>query len=284
MNPKSAQQQFREEGYLIYPRVFTGQELQNLLEACDRVLAQHTVEWDREHPNEDFNNMRHLNHPRWHRQSPEDFKTIMEAIADPRCLGPVEQIFGGRSLFRCTSYFVNPRFQSEEGMWHRDSQFGTPDHEEEKKLIQKMAQSGDTGGVQFQIPLVDSDDIEYVPYSANRYDSPEEYHIRLADNQAHCREGGMPNAMRMHLKAGDGVIFNATGLHRGRYYSHIPRRTLMLTYTPLGSKECDFFSNQPWFLEPGHLDPLSPRAKAFFNEFIDTYRDFWTSPKQAKAA
>jgi len=91
----------------------------------------------------------------------------MEVCADPRCLGPVEQIFGGPSLFRCTSYFVNPRFKSEEGNWHRDSQFGgaTPD-EEKAELHRLRDQPTVTCGLQFQIPLIDSDDIEYVPYSA----------------------------------------------------------------------------------------------------------------------
>jgi len=282
MNTKSAQQQFREEGYLIYPGVFAGKELERLLAACNRVLDQHTQVWDREHPNEDFNNMRHVNDPRWHQAGLDDFKLIMETVADPRCLGPVEQIFQEPSLFRCTSYFVNPRRTSWEGEWHRDTQFGAKDEEEEKATLKKMANSPIIlDGVQFQIPLVDSDDIEYVPYSAARFDSPEEYYIRCADNRSHQRDGNMPNALRVPLKAGDGVIFNANGLHRGRYHTDKLRRTLMLTYTPLSSPCADFFSDQPWFTEPGHLDCLSPRAKAFFNEFIATYRDFWAAQKAA---
>src|SRR5262249_10920056 len=153
---------------------------------------------------QDFTEMRHLNDPRWHRHTPDDFKLILEAVADPRCLGPVEQIFGGPSLFRCTSYFVNPRHASQDGNWHRDSQFVTANETDERAMTQRPAASGTTGGVQFQIPLVDSEDIEYVPYSAGRYDSPEEYYLRCADNRAHNREPGMPNALRLRLKAGDG--------------------------------------------------------------------------------
>jgi hypothetical protein len=280
MNLKSAQQQFREEGYLVYPGVFAGPELDRLLAACNRVLDQHTAEWDRENSNKDFMEMRHLNDPRWHRHNRDDFKLIMELIADPRCLGPVEQIFGEPSLFRCTSYFVNPRFGSLDGNWHRDTQFITKTEEEERALVKKNATSPRIlDGVQFQIPLVDSEDIEYVPFSAARYDSPEEYYIRCADNRSHNREPGMPNALRLRLRAGDGAIFNANGLHRGRYHTDKHRRTLMLTYTPLSSPNEDFFSHQAWFTEPGHLAGLSPRAQAFFNEFITTYRKFWATAR-----
>jgi len=124
------------------------------------------------------------------------------------------------------------------------------------------------------------------PIRRVRFDSPEEYHIRLEDKWAHSREDGMPNAMCMHLKAGDGVIFNPFGLHRGRYHTDKPRRTLMLTYTPLQTPHRDFFSDQPWFEEPGHLDCLSSRAKVYFTEFTEIYRDFWASQKAkvAKAA
>ncbi len=282
MNDKSARKQFFEEGYLVYPRIFEGQELERILAACNRVLEKHTEWHDRQHPKEDFTNMRHLNDSQWHRDGLEDFKTIMELIADPRCLGPVEQIFSGPSLFRSTSYFVNPRFKSAEGNWHRDSQFMTKSDEEEKDMLKRIWNDPTTGyGIQFQIPLLDNEDIEYVPYSAGRYDSPEEYHIRMADNQVHNREQGMPNALRVRLKAGDGVIFNPYGLHRGRYHVDKPRRTLMLTYTPRSFPLRDFFSDQPWFEEPGHLDPLSPRARVFFEDFISTYRDFWTAQKKS---
>lgn len=272
---KSAYEQFREEGYLIFPRIFRGQELEKLRTACNYVLDQYTEDYDRQHANTDFTNMRHLNDSRWHRDAREHLFPILEAIADPRCLGPVEQIFDGPSLFRCTSYFVNPRYATMNGDWHRDFQ-GQDEQEERRRLEQAWKGEYEQGfGLQFQIALVDNDDIEYVPYSVNRYDSPEEAYIRLADNKSHCREEGMPNAIRVALKAGDAVVFNPYGLHRGRYHRDIPRRTLMLTYTPLHDPIHDHFANQPWFDEVGYLDGLSPRAVAYFQQFADTYRGLW---------
>jgi hypothetical protein len=195
----------------------------------------------------------------------------MEAVADPRCLGPVEQIFRGQSLFFTTSLFFNPRDGRTEGDWHRDHQFILENEEQVQAHIAKR----EMGGVQFQIALVDNDDVEYVPYSPGRYDSPEEYYFRCADERAHNREEGMPNAIRVQQRAGDAVIFNPCGLHRGRYYADNPRLTLMLTYTPRHLKLCNYFSHQPWMLAPKYLDGLSPRAGAYFNDFINVYQDSW---------
>ena len=35
----------------------------------------------------------------------------------------------------------------------------------------------------------------------------------------------------------------------------------------------DYFSDQPWLLEPGYLDGLSPGAVAFFRRFADAFAD-----------
>lgn len=281
---KSVHQQFREEGYIIFPGVFKGQQLENLLAACNYVLAQFTEEQQKKHPNSDFNQMRHLNDPRWHLDTKTHLKTILEAVADPRCLGPVEQIFDGPSLFRTISLFVNPLLSRYDGDWHRDSQFMTRDEQHEREILEKAWRNDHSNGfaLQFQIALVDNDDIEFVPFSVNRYDSPEEAYIRLADNKSHHREDGMPNAMRIALKAGDAVIFNPYGLHRGRYYKEIPRRTLMLTYTPVDHPFYDFFTDQPWFENPGYLDGLSPRAIAYFQQFAETFGDFWANNRSQK--
>jgi hypothetical protein len=166
-----------------------------------------------------------------------------------------------------------------EGNWHRDTQNVSLTDEDEKKYIKNLMDNDLLRGVQFQIALVDNDDLEYVPYSVTRYDSPEEYYIRLADNRSHSRDvDGMPNAKRFYLKAGDAVAFNQVGLHRGRYHVNNPRRTLMLTYTPMNNPIFDNnISRQPWFLEEGYLDSLSPRAVAFYQDYINVYKDHWAS-------
>src|SRR5438094_464569 len=110
-NLKPAHQVFREEGILFYPSIFEGEELARLREACEYAFQPFLEDLDRTRPDADAvgRTMRHLNDPRWHKEHREHWKVIMETVADPRCLGPVEQIFNGESLFRCTSLFANPR-------------------------------------------------------------------------------------------------------------------------------------------------------------------------------
>jgi hypothetical protein len=283
MMRKSLKERFNEEGYIVIPKLFSGDELQRLLEVSNRIYDNFIRDMDSRAPGKDHVKMLHATNPKW-ADSPEDTKLLLELGADPRCLGPVEQIFEGPSVFRATTYWVNPRYVSEEGNWHRDTQFGRTD-EQEKEYIQGLKEDNLLRGVQFQIALVDNSDLEYVPYSVSRYDSPEEYQIRLADNRSNSRcVDGMPNALRFHLQAGDAVAFNQVGLHRGRYHVDKQRRTLMLTYNPVNNPIFDKIGYQPYFLNDGYLDSLSPRAATYYKEYISVFKEHWASMQQSAAA
>jgi len=283
MEPKSAKQRFMEEGYFVFPKLLNEKETAELRAAVEFIRDSLYEDFDRRNPGKDTIVFRHLNNPVWSKDRPEYCRRIMELAADPRCLGPVEQIFEGPSLFRTTSLMVPSRYKSTDGNWHRDWQFMVRDPEKEKAVILRLRRERLVSGVQFQIALVDNDDLEYIPYSAGRYDTEEEFYVRLADNWSHATEP-LPNSIRLKLKAGDAALINATGLHRGRYHTDIPRLTLMFTYTPKSMPYYDYLVDQPFCLEPGYLDGLSLRAKAYFTEFIETYRDYWTANEEQKKA
>ena len=154
----------------------------------------------------------------------------------------------------------------------RDAQFLIPDEADERQFIEEQVANGLTHshGVQMQIALVPNDDVELVKGSHLRWDLDEEYAVRCADNRAHATEV-MPGSTRIALQPGDAVCFNAWGYHRGRYHSNKPRRTLMFTYTGEFFPTYDYFSDQPWLLEDGHLDGLSPGAQEFFGRFQEAF-------------
>ena len=58
---------------------------------------------------------------------------------------------------------------------------------------------------------METSDVEYVPGSHLRWDTEEEYRIRLADGQSNSRSNDMPGAVRIHQQPGDAVAFEALG-------------------------------------------------------------------------
>jgi hypothetical protein len=268
--------QWMEQGYVVVRGIYTAERAALLQDISERILAQwRTQNPENGEPGGDRNAaaMRHLNHAGYFAGGEPGFVEIMDAIAAPSVLEVCRSILGEEPLFRCTSLFMNPLDTSNDGSWHRDSQFHHPDEEEEKKAI---ADGGEGGhAVQLQVALVASADVEVVPASHKRWDTPEEYAIRRADGGKNSRANNMLGAVRVALEPGDAVAFNPWGLHRGRYHVDKLRRTLMLTYTKTSKPRFDYFSDQPWFDTPQHLDGLQEETRAFFEPFIAEYGEQW---------
>lgn len=268
---------WRALGYAVAPQLISPARAERLRAICDGILAQ----WRMRDPQTgtpgdkpDATVMRHLNHPDYFARHPEWFAPLMDVAADECVRDVARAVFGEEPMFRCTSLFFNPSGIELEGNWHRDSQFGAPDDDAERGVIAKAGPDG--AGMQLQIALLPSDDIEVVPGSHLRWDSPDEYAIRKADGGTHNRANDMPGAVRVRQTPGDAVLFNAMAIHRGRYYTSVPRRTLMLTYTRASQPHFDYFSDQPWFLNTDYLTGLSAPTRAFFEPFVAQYRDRWS--------
>ena len=269
-------EQWKKLGYVFVPGIYASERAARLRLICDRILSHWRVqnpETGKSGGDENATCMRHLNHPGYFKHDAGEFVEIMRAAADPAVLDVARAILGEEPLFRCTSYFFNPMGTSQDGNWHRDTQFTIPEIEAEKKFLTSQSDPG--SGVQIQIALAPSEDVEYVPESHRRWDTDAEFQIRRADNNKNWHSNHMPGALRFKQAPGDAVLFNPVGLHRGRYHTDKLRRTLMLTYTKTSAPCLDYFSMQPWFLEAGHLDALDPETRAFFTTFVAEYREGW---------
>jgi len=272
--------QWDSVGYIVVRNLLDADRTRRLRGLTEEILTQ----WRASDPqtgataDADASCMRHLNHSAYFKNRSDDFAFLMGVVADPGILEISQTILGEPAMFRSTSFFMNPTKTSRDGDWHRDSQFLTGSDEAERQMIETCV--GESFGFQLQIALVPSDDIEYVPGSHRRWDTPEEYTIRKADGGANNRSNAMPGALRVALAPGDAVAFTPMGHHRGRYHVDRLRRTFMLTYTPRSRPFRDWFSTQPWFLQAGYLDGLPRETKNFFDEFVETYRGDWAdAPK-----
>lgn len=264
------------EGYILVRGLFSPERTEQLGSICEEILQQ----WYCKNPetgepggNPDAVSMRHLNHPGYFAHAPESLNFFMDAVADDAVIETCRTILDEPPLFRCTSLFMNPTKNSQDGNWHRDSQFLYPDESEEKNLFAGAHSNG--GGIQMQIALVPSDDSEIVPGSHRRWDTAAEYKIRKAAKGANNRSNDMPGALRLALQPGDAFAFNAFGLHRGRYHADKKRRTLMLTYTRTSTPSYDYFSHQPWFAEANYMANFQPKTRSFFEPFVSAYREEW---------
>lgn len=276
---------FAHQGYRVIRGALAPGVVGTLRPVCEDILAQ----WRRRDPQtgmpqpagSDPTCMRHLTHPAYFTHNPAGFGLLMDTIADPRVLDIARSALGQEPLFRCTSLFMNPLRSHADGNWHRDTQFLEADETAERRLIERSGRI--TDAVQVQIALVPSADLEYVPGSHLRWDTDAEYAIRRAQEGVHCTSNAMPDAQRIALEPGDALIFDPCGLHRGRYHADKPRRSLLLTYTLPSRATFDFFSDQPWCLEPGYLDGLRPATRDFFLRFIDAFRSRWLESRAVVA-
>lgn len=278
MIDKDLQAQWEEEGYVVVRGLFDPNRTALLRDICFDVLEQWRVcnpEKGEPGGGPESTVMRHLNHSGYFTDGGDGLRDLMHAVADTNVLDLVRTILQGDPLFRCTSLFFNPQKKSRDGNWHRDTQFRSASDEEEREKI--FSRQGFGTSVQLQVALVESDDVEFVPGSHLRWDKDAEYHIRKADGGEHNKSADMPDAIRITLEPGDAVGFNPVGLHRGRYHVDRLRHTLMLTYTRADAPMSDYFSHQPWFLEPGYLDGLEGDARAFFDAFVSQYQADWAN-------
>ena len=281
-------QTWNRDGYFVVHGLFDGERTERLRETCESIIhrwrtmdpgTRASIEQiggaklKNERPPEAVS-MRHPNHPAYLRRGQADRETLLEAAADPALVDTCGRAFSEAVLYRAMNLFMNPLEGGRDGHWHRDSQFLWKEEEEERRAIGEMSPSGTS--VQVQIALVPSSDFEVVPGSHIRWDTPDEYAIRRKDGGRDRCSNAMPGAIRVALEKGDALGFNPVILHRGRYHSDRPRRTLLVAYTPLSQPRADRFSFQPWFLESGSLDGLSDPARGFFEQFVAQYKDEWS--------
>lgn len=271
---ESLARDYREKGHVFIEGAYDRPRVQRLLSICERVREQ----WRRAPlthnppvgPRAAY--MRHLNHPGYHQDRPEDLAFLLDAVAEPRLIEAVGAAFGEPFIFVSISYFFNPAGESYNGQWHKDK---GQDPDDPRDAVTGIS-------LQLQIPLVPSDDLQLVPGSHLRDYNDAERRIILDDDGKNSGTDDMPGALRLVMQTGDAAMFNPYGIHRGRYHLDTPRRTLMFSFIKtrlakarLAQRGLDQYSDQPWFLLPNYLDGVKPETAQLFEDFISVYGEQW---------
>lgn len=253
---------WNQQGYLVLPEFLDATAIASLQAICDRILSKLR---QRNAQANDITNIAFLTSPQYFENHADELVMLLEFIADSKILELIENVTGETPLFHNTQYFPEPLHHSWEGAWHRDCQFGAD------SIAAEQARMRQVTGLHFRVAFEPDEQLEYVPGSEARWDTPEEQRIRLGANPT---RPDMPDRQRIHLNPGDACLFNAWGIHRGTYRSDRPRRTLDLIYGIGGP--CDWAVPAPTcFTKPEIVNALSDRAQAFFQRFIDAYAPFW---------
>jgi ectoine hydroxylase-related dioxygenase (phytanoyl-CoA dioxygenase family) len=257
-----------EDGFVVVPQLFDATRVGELRSVCDDVMAQWIENSPAAHDAANSTNMAYLTEPRYFTKHPERLRLLLDTITDEKIFTVLAEILEGEPLFHNTQYFFNPATRTRAGDWHRDQQFDAPDEATERARMFSHA------GVHVHIAFVPDDNLEFVPGTHARWDTPEERAIRTGLDGRRVNSDAMPGARRLALEAGDAVFFSAWGIHRGRYDARTLRRTFDIIYA--GDNPCDWHTPPPTcFLQPGLLDELDARPRRFFQRFVAAYRDRW---------
>lgn len=267
MNSETLKEQWTEKGYFVVPKLLNFDRVLELRLIGDRILKQ----WIKEsiNPSESANltNMAFLTEPSYFQQHPQQLTELLNIISEDKILDILENIFDFELLFHNTQYFFHPANKTRNGDWHRDQQFGAANEKIEQLRMQN------TVGIHVHIAFLPDNNLEYIPGSPSRWDSPEEIEIRKGLN-GKPKNSTLSHATCIHLDVGDAVFFNAWGIHRGNYIADIPRRTFDIIYGTIP----DWYTPPPTcFLQENILAELTPRKQLFFQRFIDTYKNKWSS-------
>jgi hypothetical protein len=276
-------EQWRQDGYLKLPGVLDLPVVNLLRLDCERSFDRwkETSDPDVEPGGFAYGPqgwvLLHLNHPKYHTGDSESLPRLLNVVGDPRVQDILRDIFREDAVMCQINLYVNPP-EHRNGGWHRDCQFYPENLDDEEAVICREADP--PREIHMHIPLIPTAATELVPGTHCIPDTDEQHYIRWE----HPESDDMPGARSVELEPGDLAFFHVNSIHRGRYFSDVPRRTIAITFvraTDTRSNDAQQMKQrngyvahyQPWFLKAGYLDGCSPEARQFYDRFVSYCSD-----------
>jgi phytanoyl-CoA dioxygenase PhyH len=260
--------EWEQDGYVHLPGFMSDEDTRRYRAICDGVMTRWYEEKGGRQAIAKATSMHYLTEPRYFPGNSDDLLVLLELIAEERILRLLGALADDLPLFHNTQYFFEQPTQAWDGVWHRDTQFETPDPEVERQRIARST------GVHFRIAFADDPWLEFVPGSHRRWDTPDELAVRLSPELSRRNHRAMPGRRSLKLRKGDALIFSSFGIHRALYRPEPERRTLDLIYH-LG-RACEYIRPPITCFGDGELlARLSPGAQHFYSRFLAAHRDGW---------
>lgn len=206
INSTEINNEYSEHGYFVIRDYFNGAEISALREV---ILKFHQL-WKQDnfdfYQEEAFNSSlitgsQYL--------APDDRVKLFNFISSQKIMALVDKVIANKANFMNTQLFFNPVNPVNKGFWHRDCQY---DHDlEAQKIIMHETQV-----VHFRVPLFDELGMELVPGSHKRWDNEEEFNVRQ-EEKGRVSSDSLSRGKKIHLAAGDLLVFSADMIHRGLY-------------------------------------------------------------------
>ncbi len=122
----------------------------------------------------------------------------------------VKRVHPEGSMFIGTQLFFDPASPDRKNYWHRDGQYNNLTLDEQKASLRNSAP------LHIRIALQDERGVELVPGSHYRWDTQEEFDVRMGNNDRSVSDD-LSSGRELALNRGDALLFNANMLHRGLY-------------------------------------------------------------------
>lgn len=198
---------YASEGFALVRGLFEEAELKQL----HKVLSRFHQRWRA--ANTQFYEARAINSAyltdREHLNS-EDRRVLFRLLGDQRIESILRRIFPGPAAFMNTQLFFNPVNPSQPNYWHRDIQYSGEPEDVQRKELETI------NVLHMRLALMPEPGLELVPGSHKRWDTDEEYCVRM-EQGGKKNSDDLPNTEAVEMRRGDLLIFSANMLHRGLY-------------------------------------------------------------------
>lgn len=197
---------YQQQGFVVFEQVFNSKQL----DALESLLMRFHQSWQQANwafYQETAINSAHLTAKK-HLADPDRFH-LFEFISQDAILN-LAQHFVQNPAFLNTQLFFDPANPDKQNYWHRDIQYDA-DIDKQMQML-----GGSSTMPHFRIPLHDEKGVEVVPGTHKRWDTEQEWEVRMSLNGRQPHHD-LPGSEVISLKRGDLLVFSAKMLHRGIY-------------------------------------------------------------------